>query len=88
MRRLATVPATLAAGTRTALAFVRKPSRGGLAVGGRGRLLGGQHRILWAASRPSTSTSRSAVVVQGFFVGMVANLIPFAPAGSGRWTPG
>jgi hypothetical protein len=29
-----------------------------------------------------------AVVVQGFFLGMVANLFPLAPAGVGRSTPG
>ena len=32
VRRLATVPATVAVGTREAIAFVRDPSRGGLAV--------------------------------------------------------
>ena len=35
------------------------------------------------ASTPSTSRSRSACVVQGFFLGMVANLFPFAPGGVG-----
>jgi hypothetical protein len=33
-KRLATAPATLASGTRTAIAFVRYPSRGGLAIAG------------------------------------------------------
>ena len=34
MRRLATVPATLAIGVREAISYMREPKRGGLAVGG------------------------------------------------------
>src|SRR5829696_3315588 len=73
-RRLATVPATVAVGTRTAMAFVREPSRGGLA------LLGAI--ILWASFKAFGIEVPLAVVVEGFFVGMFANLIPL-PGGVG-----
>ena len=43
-RRLATVPATFAQGTRTAIAFVRQPRSGADGVRRRDRVLGGQHR--------------------------------------------
>ena len=42
--RLAKGPATVATGVRTAIAFVRHPRGGALAVIGRGGLLGGEHR--------------------------------------------
>ena len=49
MRRLATVPSTAAVGTREALAFVREPSRGGLAVLGAIGFWAAQIAILWAS---------------------------------------
>ena len=39
--------------------------------------------ILWASFHAFGVHVPLAVVVQGFFLGMVANLIPFAPAGVG-----
>ena len=48
-RRVATVPSTAAVGTRGALAFVREPSRGGLAVLGAIGFWAAQIGILWAS---------------------------------------
>jgi uncharacterized protein (TIRG00374 family) len=82
MRRLATVPSTAAVGTREALAFVREPSRGGLAVLGAIGFWAAQIAILWASFKAFDVNVTLAVVVQAFFIGMVANLIPL-PGGVG-----
>jgi uncharacterized protein (TIRG00374 family) len=82
MRRLATVPSTAAVGTREALAFVREPSRGGLAVLGAIGFWAAQIAILWASFKAFDVSVTLAVVVQAFFIGMVANLIPL-PGGVG-----
>jgi uncharacterized protein (TIRG00374 family) len=82
-RRLATVPATLATGTRTAIAFVREPSRGGLAVLGAIGFWAANIGILWASFHAYGVEVPLGVVVQGFFIGMLANLFPFAPGGVG-----
>jgi uncharacterized protein (TIRG00374 family) len=81
-RRLATAPATLAIGTRGAIAFVRSPSRGGLALAGAIGFWAAQIGILWASFKAFGVDVAIAVVVQGFFVGMFANLIPL-PGGVG-----
>jgi uncharacterized protein (TIRG00374 family) len=83
LRGLGTVPATLASGTRTAIAFVRRPSRGGLAVLGAIGFWAANIAILWASFHAYDVSVPLAVVVQGFFVGMLANLFPFAPGGVG-----
>jgi uncharacterized protein (TIRG00374 family) len=82
-KRLATAPATLASGTRTAIAFVRYPSRGGLAIAGAVGFWGANIAILWASFQAFDVEVPFGVIVQGFFVGMVANLFPFAPGGVG-----
>ncbi len=82
-KRLASGPATLASGTRTAISFVRDPSRGGLAVLGAVGFWAANIAILWAAFHAFDTEVPLGVVVQGFFVGMVANLFPFAPGGVG-----
>jgi uncharacterized protein (TIRG00374 family) len=82
-QRLASGPATLARGTRTAIGFVRAPSRGGLAVLGAVGFWAANIAILWAAFHAYGAEVPLGVVVQGFFVGMVANLVPFAPGGVG-----
>jgi uncharacterized protein (TIRG00374 family) len=82
-QRLASGPATLATGTRTAIGFVRDPSRGGLAVLGAVGFWAANIAILWAAFHAYGAEVPLGVVVQGFFIGMVANLFPFAPAGVG-----
>src|SRR3954471_16997288 len=81
--RLATAPATLSRGTRTAIDFVRNPSRGGLAVVGAIGFWACNIGILWAAFHAYDVHVPLGVVVQGFFVGMVANLFPLAPGGVG-----
>jgi uncharacterized protein (TIRG00374 family) len=83
MRRLSTAPATLASGTRTAIAFIREPSRGGLAIAGAIGFWAANIGILWAAFHAFDVHVPLGVVIQGFFVGMVANLIPFVPGGVG-----
>jgi uncharacterized protein (TIRG00374 family) len=82
-QRLATAPATLAQGTRTAIAFVRHPSSGALAVGGAIGFWAANIGILWASFHAFDVSVPLGVVIQGFFLGMLANLIPFAPGGVG-----
>jgi uncharacterized protein (TIRG00374 family) len=82
VHRLASAPATLASGTRTAIALVREPSRGGLAVAGAIGFWAANIAILWASFKAFDASVPLAVVVQGFFVGMFANLIPI-PGGVG-----
>jgi uncharacterized protein (TIRG00374 family) len=82
-QRLASAPATLSRGTRTAIDFVRNPSRGGLAVIGAIGFWACNIGILWAAFHAYDVHIPLGVVVMGFFVGMVANLFPLAPGGVG-----
>jgi uncharacterized protein (TIRG00374 family) len=81
--RLASVPETMAAGTRLAIEIVRNPPRGGLAVAGAVGFWAANIAILWASFKAFGVNVGGAVIVQGFFVGMVANLFPFAPGGVG-----
>jgi len=80
---LASVPETMAAGTRLAIAIVRSPSRGGMALLGAVGFWAANIAILWASFKAFDVSVGGAVIVQGFFVGMVANLFPFAPGGVG-----
>jgi putative heme transporter len=82
-RRLATVPATFARGTRTAIAFVRQPSSGAMAFGGAIGFWGANIAILWASFHAFDVSVPLGVLIQGFFLGTLANLIPFAPGGVG-----
>jgi uncharacterized protein (TIRG00374 family) len=83
LRRLATGPATLASGTRTAIAIVRNPSRGLLAIIGAVGFWAANIAVLWACFHAFGEGVPKAVLVQGFFVGMTANLLPFFPGGVG-----
>jgi uncharacterized protein (TIRG00374 family) len=78
--RLASAPATVASGVRTALAFIREPQRGALAVTGAVGFWAANIAVLWAAFEAFGGNVPFGVLVQGFFVGMAANLIP-SPAG-------
>jgi uncharacterized protein (TIRG00374 family) len=78
--RLAKGPATVATGVRTAIAYVRHPQRGALAVFGAVGFWAANIGILWASFEAFGGDVPFAVLVQGFFVGMAANLIP-SPAG-------
>ena len=82
-RRLASGPATTATGMRTAFDLVAHPSRGGLAVAGAIGFWAANIAILWASFKAFGVTVPLGVIVQGFFLGMLANLFPFAPAGVG-----
>jgi uncharacterized protein (TIRG00374 family) len=78
--RLAKGPATLATGVRTALNFISHPQRGALAIGGALGFWAANIGVLWASFEAFGGDVPFAVLVQGFFVGMAANLIP-SPAG-------
>jgi uncharacterized protein (TIRG00374 family) len=82
-QRLVTVPDTLARGTRTAIAFVREPKRGGLALVGSIGFWAANIAALWASFKAFDVHVTFGVIVQGYFVGMVANLIPGVPGGVG-----
>jgi uncharacterized protein (TIRG00374 family) len=75
--------ATAAEGFRFALRLFAHPSRGGLAVIGAAGFWAANIGILWASFKAFGVHVPLAVVVQGFFLGMVANLFPLAPAGVG-----
>ncbi len=80
LTRVAKGPATLASGVRTAIAYVRHPSRGALAVIGAVGFWAANIGVLWASFKAFGGSVPFGVLVQGFFVGMAANLIP-SPAG-------
>jgi uncharacterized protein (TIRG00374 family) len=82
-QRLATAPATFAQGMRTAIAFVRHPSSGAMAIGGAVGFWAANIAILWASFHAFDVAVPLGVVIQGFFLGTLANLIPFAPGGVG-----
>jgi uncharacterized protein (TIRG00374 family) len=79
----AKVPATVGEGLRFAADLFAHPSRGGLAVLGAIGFWVTTIGVLWASFHAFGVHVPLAVVVQGFFLGMVANLFPLAPAGVG-----
>jgi uncharacterized protein (TIRG00374 family) len=81
--KLATAPATLSTGVRTAIAYVRHPTRSASAVFGALGWWTGQIGILWACFHAFGVQVPLGVVVQAYFVGMVANLAPSPAAGVG-----
>lgn len=83
LRTAAKVPATVGEGFRFAVGLFAHPSRGGLAVLGAAGFWAASIGVLWASFHAIGVHVSLAVVVQGFFLGMVANLIPLAPAGVG-----
>jgi uncharacterized protein (TIRG00374 family) len=80
---LAKVPATVGEGFRFAIGLFAHPRSGGLAVLGAAGYWATSIGVLWASFHAFGVHVPLAVVVQGFFLGMVANLIPLAPAGVG-----
>jgi uncharacterized protein (TIRG00374 family) len=80
LTRIAKGPATVASGVRTAIDYVRNPERGALAVAGAVGFWAANICVLWACFEAFGGNVPFAVLVQGFFVGMAANLIP-SPAG-------
>ncbi len=83
LKTAAKVPATVGEGFRFALGLFAHPSRGGLAVLGAAGFWAFSIGVLWASFHAFGVHVPLAVVVQGFFLGMVANLFPLAPAGVG-----
>jgi uncharacterized membrane protein YbhN (UPF0104 family) len=81
--KLATAPATLSTGVRTAGAYLRHPARSANAVLGAIGWWTGQIGILWASFHAFGVEVPLGVVVQAYFVGMVANLAPSPAAGVG-----
>jgi uncharacterized protein (TIRG00374 family) len=82
-RRIASVPATIASGTRTALSIMRHPSSGSLGLIGAVGFWAANIAVLWACFHSFGESVPKAVLIQGFFVGMAANLLPFFPGGVG-----
>jgi uncharacterized membrane protein YbhN (UPF0104 family) len=80
---IAKVPAIAGEGLRFTAGLFANPSRGGLAVVGAAGFWAANIGILWASFKAFGVHVPLAVVVQGFFLGMVANLFPLAPAGVG-----
>jgi uncharacterized protein (TIRG00374 family) len=80
---IAKVPAVLGEGFRFTVKLVTSPSRGWWAVLGAAAYWAANIGILWASFRAFGIQVPVAVVIQGFFLGMVANLFPLAPAGVG-----
>ncbi len=83
LRTAAKVPATLGEGLRFAFHLFTHPSTGGLAVLGAAGYWAASIGVLWASFHAFGVHVPLAVVIQGFFLGMVANLFPLAPAGVG-----
>jgi uncharacterized membrane protein YbhN (UPF0104 family) len=83
VQTVAKVPETLGEGFRFAMHLFAHPSRGGLAVLGAAGYWATSIGVLWASFHAFGVHVPLAVVVQGFFLGMVANLFPLAPAGVG-----
>jgi uncharacterized protein (TIRG00374 family) len=82
-RRLARGPEAAADGIRAAFELMRHPTKGWLAVLGATGFWATQIAILWASFRSVNVSVPLGVLVMGFFLGMVANLIPFVPGGVG-----
>jgi uncharacterized protein (TIRG00374 family) len=80
LTRLARGPATVATGIRTAIAYVRHPRRGALAIAGAIGFWAANIGVLWASFKAFGGHVPFGVLVQGFFIGMAANLVP-SPAG-------
>jgi uncharacterized protein (TIRG00374 family) len=82
-RRLASIPGTVSTGVRTAWDRLRDRDSGLLAVVGGMLYWAGNIGVLWAAFHAYGVEVPFGVVVQGFFVGMAANVIPSPAAGAG-----
>jgi uncharacterized protein (TIRG00374 family) len=83
LQSAAKIPATLGEGMRFAIGLFTHPSQGGLAVLAGAGFWAFSIGVLWASFQAFGVDVPIAVVVQGFFLGMVANLFPLAPAGVG-----
>jgi uncharacterized protein (TIRG00374 family) len=82
-RRVASVPGTVASGVRTAWDRLHERDTALLAVGGSILYWSGNIGVLWASFHAYGVEVPFGVVVQGFFLGMAANVIPSPAAGAG-----
>lgn len=82
-RRVAAIPGTVATGVRTAVDRLRSPRTAWLAIVGGLVYWAGNIGILWAAFHAYGVEVPFGVIVQAFFVGMAANVIPSPAAGAG-----
>ena len=82
-RRFATIPGTVSTGVRTAWDRLRDPDTAPLALLGGLFYWAGNIGVLWAAFHAYGVEVPFGVVVQGFFLGMAANVIPSPAAGAG-----
>jgi uncharacterized protein (TIRG00374 family) len=80
---IARAPVTLSAGVRTAAAHVRHPRHSALTLLGAVGWWAGNIGVLWGSFHAFGLSVPLGVLVQGFFVGMVANLAPSPAAGTG-----
>jgi uncharacterized protein (TIRG00374 family) len=81
--KIAKVPAAVSEGLRLGFSLLTHPRRGGFAVVGAAGYWAANIGILWASFKAFGVHVPIAVVVQGFFLGMIGNLFPLAPAGVG-----
>jgi uncharacterized membrane protein YbhN (UPF0104 family) len=77
------VPATAGEGLRFARGLLVHPHRSGFAVVGAVGYWAANIGILWASFAAFGIHVPVAVLIQGFFLGMAANLFPLAPGGVG-----
>jgi uncharacterized protein (TIRG00374 family) len=82
-RRFASIPGTVSSGVRTAWDRLRDKDAAPLAILGGVLYWAGNIGVLWAAFHAYGVQVPLGVVVQGFFVGMAANVIPSPAAGAG-----
>jgi uncharacterized protein (TIRG00374 family) len=82
-RRIASIPGTVSTGVRTAYDRLRDRETAWLALLGGALYWAGNIGVLWAAFHAYGVEVPFGVVVQGFFVGMAANVIPSPAAGAG-----
>ena len=80
---IARAPVTLAAGVRTAAAHFRHPRSSAVILLGAVGWWAGNIGVLWGSFHAFGLSVPFGVLVQGFFVGMVANLAPSPAAGTG-----
>jgi uncharacterized protein (TIRG00374 family) len=80
---MAKASGTLASGVRTALVHVRHPRQSALTLAGALGWWAGNIGILWGSFHAFGVNVPFAILVMGFFVGMVANLAPSPAAGVG-----
>lgn len=82
-RELGRVTVTIASGVSTVIGYMRHPHEGALAFAGAVGFWAAQIAVLWASFEAFGAEISIGILVQGFFVGMAANLIPSPVGGVG-----